>query len=1029
MTTFDDKLEPVLGKKSADALESGLGLRTVGDLLRHYPRRYDERGELTEIKGLELGEHVTVQARVKSARQRRMKSRSGELLEAVITDGSSDLHLVFFGRGSRKVERELLPGREAMFAGKVGVFNGKLQLAHPDYQVLDGEEGDAARFAGAFIPVYPAAQGIQSWHVSNCVEQVLAVWDGVTEDPLPASLRQERGLVPLEKALRDVHRPDGWAAITVAQQRLKWDEAMAVQLALAQRRQSSSARPAPACPPRTGLVRDAFDDRLPFELTAGQREVGERISADLSGEHPMNRLLQGEVGSGKAQPLDARVLTPTGFRLMGDLVAGDEVIAADGEVTVVTGVFPQGERDVYRVVLSDGTGVESDLEHLWAVDRAGRREVLTLREIRDGLSDGLSDGSPDGPSDDSSDGDEWRLPVVVAPEFDGGADRPEDPYRLGTSLAGGAEVIPDAYLVAPVKDRHALLQGLLDGAGGVDEGEVVFRPPASAASCGTCVEVVAEQVGWLAASLGGTGRVRADSSVEVRLPEGFPPFRRTGAGVGGGTGIGTSAGTGGETGIGVGAGADLGAGWAMPVRAIRRVEHVGRKPVQCISIAHRDQLYVTDHFIVTHNTMVALRAMLQVVDAGRQAAMLAPTEVLAAQHARSLRELLGDLGQAGELGAAEHATRVTLLTGSMGAAARKRALLEIVTGEAGVVVGTHALIQDKVEFADLGLVVVDEQHRFGVEQRAALSGRAGGSTPHVLVMTATPIPRTVAMTVYGDLEVSALRELPAGRSPISTSVVPVAEKPAWLERAWQRIHEEVGKGHQVYVVCPRIGDGDGDDAESGEPPKEDGSDRRPPLAVLDVADRLAEGPLRGLRIGVLHGRMPPDDKDAVMRAFAANEVQVLVATTVVEVGVNVPNATVMVIMDADRFGVSQLHQLRGRVGRGSAPGLCLLVTEMPEGTPTMARLRAVESTVDGFELAQLDLELRREGDILGAAQSGTRSGLKMLSLLRDEDVIAEARVVAQQVVDADPDLTAHPGLALLVAGLLDDERAEYLEKA
>ncbi|WP_158843244.1 ATP-dependent DNA helicase RecG [Saccharothrix deserti] len=736
MTTFDEKLVSVLGKKSADALEAGLGLTTVGELLRHYPRRYDERGKLTEIAGLELGEHVTVQARVKSARQRRMKSRSGELLEAVITDGTSDLHLVFFGRGSRKVERELLPGREAMFAGKVGMFNGKLQLAHPDYQVLDGTDeagadSSGAGFAGAFIPVYPAAQGIQSWNVSNCVEQVLAVWDGVTEDPLPESLRAARGLIPLEKALRDIHRPDGWAAITVAQQRLKWDEAMAVQLALAQRRRSATARPAPACPPRPGLVRDAFEARLPFELTTGQREVGEQIAHDLSGEHPMNRLLQGEVGSGK--------------------------------------------------------------------------------------------------------------------------------------------------------------------------------------------------------------------------------------------------------------------------------------------------------------TIVALRAMLQVVDAGRQAAMLAPTEVLAAQHARSLRELLGDLGQAGELGGAEHATRVTLLTGSMGAAARKRALLEIVSGEAGIVVGTHALIQDKVEFADLGLVVVDEQHRFGVEQRAALSGRAGGSTPHVLVMTATPIPRTVAMTVYGDLEVSALRELPQGRSPISTSVVPVASKPGWLDRAWQRIHEEVRKGHQVYVVCPRIGDGDSED-DGAEPPKEDPAkgdavDRRPPLAVVDVANRLAEGPLRGLRIDILHGRMPADDKDAVMRTFAANEVQVLVATTVVEVGVNVPNATVMVIMDADRFGVSQLHQLRGRVGRGSAPGLCLLVTEMPDGTSTMERLRAVESTLDGFELAQLDLELRREGDILGAAQSGRRSGLKMLSLLRDEDVIAEARVVAQEVVEADPELAAHPGLAGLVAGLLDDERAEYLEKA
>ncbi|WNV89953.1 ATP-dependent DNA helicase RecG [Umezawaea sp. Da 62-37] len=730
MTTFDEKLVSVLGKKSADALEAGLGLLTVGDLLRHYPRRYDERGKLTEIASLELGEHVTVQAKVKTGKKRAMKNRRGYMFEATITDGTNELQLVFFGAPAHAAETELLPGRQAMFAGKVGRFNNKLQLAHPDFEVLKDEapESSADRFAQAFIPVYPAAQGIQSWNIVNCVKQVLDIWDGVPEaaDPLPEHLRKARSLMPLENALRAIHRPDSWAMITLAQQRLKWDEAMAVQLALAQRRQSAGARPAPACPKRPDEILDAFDARLPFTLTKGQREIGDQIAHDVSGVHPMNRLLQGEVGSGK--------------------------------------------------------------------------------------------------------------------------------------------------------------------------------------------------------------------------------------------------------------------------------------------------------------TMVALRAMLQVVDAGRQAAMLAPTEVLAAQHARSLNEMLGDLAQAGQLGGAEHATRLTLLTGSMNAPQRKKAMLEIVSGEAGIVVGTHALIQDKVTFADLGLVVVDEQHRFGVEQRDALRGRAReGASPHVLVMTATPIPRTVAMTVYGDLTVSALRELPQGRSPISTSLVPLAEKPQWLSRAWQRIHEEVAKGHQVYVVCPRIGDGENEDGP--EPPKEDASDRRPPLAVVDVANRLSEGPLRGLRIEILHGRLPADDKDAVMRSFAANEVQVLVATTVIEVGVNVPNATVMVIMDADRFGVSQLHQLRGRVGRGSAPGLCLLVTEMPDGTSTMERLRAVESTLDGFELAQLDLELRREGDILGAAQSGSRSGLKMLSLLRDEEVIREARVEAQQVVEADPDLTAHPGLAGLVAGLLDEERAEYLEKA
>jgi ATP-dependent DNA helicase RecG len=330
------------------------------------------------------------------------------------------------------------------------------------------------------------------------------------------------------------------------------------------------------------------------------------------------------------------------------------------------------------------------------------------------------------------------------------------------------------------------------------------------------------------------------------------------------------------------------------------------------------------------------------------------------------------------------------------------------------------------------LVVVDEQHRFGVEQRDALRARAlDGTSPHVLVMTATPIPRTVAMTVYGDLEVSALRELPCDRSPISTTVVPVGEKPSWLNRVWRRITEEVTAGRQAYVVCPRIGGADaaGEDAVgdvSGEQAGEDGG--RPPLAVLEVAPQLAEGPLAQLRLGILHGRAPGEEKDAVMRSFAAGEIDVLVATTVVEVGVDVPNATIMVIMDAHRFGISQLHQLRGRVGRGAHPGLCLLVTDSPEGTTARERLAAVARTTDGFELARLDLELRREGDVLGAVQSGRRSGLKLLSLLRDEDLIFQAREAARQLLDADPELAGHPELARLAADLLDEQRAQFLHK-
>lgn len=717
MAGLRDKLPLLLGAKTAKALATSLDIETVSDLLRHYPRRYAERGELTDIAGLELGEHATVLARIEKVSKRRMKARNGTILDMVITDGKRRLTCAFFNQAWR--EKDLVPGKHGLFAGKVSAFRDTLQLTNPEYELFEADRAEEAMgdFLAAIIPVYPAAQGMPTWSIAKCVRQVLDVLE-VDDDPMPAELRRLHKLADLDNALHGIHRPENWAHLEASRKRLKWDEAMAVQLIFAQRRHSAISRPAKANPHVSGGLMDAFDKRLPFDLTAGQRGIGDEIAADLTSEHPMNRLLQGEVGSGK--------------------------------------------------------------------------------------------------------------------------------------------------------------------------------------------------------------------------------------------------------------------------------------------------------------TVVALRAMLQVVDNGRQAAMLAPTEVLAAQHARSLREMLGDLGQAGELGAAENATRVTLLTGSMGAKERKKALLEIVSGEAGIVVGTHALIQDHVEFADLGLAVVDEQHRFGVEQRDALRTRGAGDTsPHVLVMTATPIPRTVAMTVYGDLEVSALREMPVGRSPISTTVVPVAEKPAWFDRIWQRVREEVGKGHQAYVVCPRIGD---------EPPS-DKSDKRPPLAVLDVAPELEHGPLQGLKIGVLHGRMPPDDKDAVMRAFSAAKLDVLVATTVIEVGVNVPNATAMVIMDADRFGVSQLHQLRGRVGRGSVPGLCLLVTETLDGTATRERLAAVESTTDGFELSRLDLELRREGDILGAAQSGKRSTLKLLSLLRDEDVIAASRQSAQEIVEKDPDLKKYRGLAQMVGDVVDVDRAEYLEKS
>ncbi|MFE6526761.1 ATP-dependent DNA helicase RecG [Streptomyces sp. NPDC057794] len=730
-------LKSVLGPATAKVMAEHLGLHTVGDLLHHYPRRYEERGQLTHLADLPMDEHVTVVAQVADARLHTFASAKaprgkGQRLEVTITDGSGRVQLVFFGNGVHKPHKELLPGTRAMFAGKVSVFNRRLQLAHPAYELLRGDPDEPGTsvetWAGALIPIYPATAKLESWKIGKALQTVLPTAREAA-DPLPESLRRGRGLIPLPEALLKIHRPHTKADIEDARSRLKWDEAFVLQVALARRRHADAQLPAvPRKPAPDGLL-TAFDARLPFTLTEGQQHVSREIFADLATDHPMHRLLQGEVGSGK--------------------------------------------------------------------------------------------------------------------------------------------------------------------------------------------------------------------------------------------------------------------------------------------------------------TLVALRAMLAVVDSGGQAAMLAPTEVLAQQHHRSIVEMMGELAEGGMLGGAEQGTKVVLLTGSMGTAARRQALLDLTTGEAGIVIGTHALIEDKVQFHDLGLVVVDEQHRFGVEQRDALRGK-GKQPPHLLVMTATPIPRTVAMTVFGDLETSVLDQLPAGRSPIASHVVPAADKPHYLARAWERVREEVSNGHQAYVVCPRIGDEEDDPRKAGrkKPPEsaEDAAEKRPPLAVLEVADQLAKGPLKGLRVEVLHGRMHPDDKDAVMRRFAAGDTDVLVATTVVEVGVNVPNATAMVIMDADRFGVSQLHQLRGRVGRGSAPGLCLLVTEMPEASAARQRLNAVASTLDGFELSRIDLEQRREGDVLGQAQSGARTSLRMLAVIDDEEIIAEARQEATAVVAADPELTRLPALRTALDALLDEEREQYLEK-
>lgn len=401
-------------------------------------------------------------------------------------------------------------------------------------------------------------------------------------------------------------------------------------------------------------------------------------------------------------------------------------------------------------------------------------------------------------------------------------------------------------------------------------------------------------------------------------------------------------------------------------------------------------------------TVVALRAVMLAVAKKHQSVLLAPTEVLAEQHFQSITKTLGpELSR--ELG-------VRLVTGSLSAAERKKSLLDLASGKCLLAIGTHALFAEKIQFAELSLVVIDEQHRFGVMQREAIKEK-GKKTPHVLTMTATPIPRTIAITAFGDLDVSTLRELPKGRKPIETFVVPV-ENAALVSRVWQRVSEEVAKGRQAFVVCPRI---DGKEYEDNL--QELG--KVPAAAATEVFASLQKNPaLSGLRIGLMHGRLSSEEKQSVMASFAAGETDVLVATTVIEVGVNVPNATTMVVLDADRFGISQLHQLRGRVGRGNESGICLLVSASEDGSLASQRLSALAQTTDGFKLSELDLELRGEGDVLGENQAGTKSQLRLLKVTKDAELLERSRLLAKEILQGDLPAQLQHGIELMRIGAL-----------
>jgi len=709
-------LSSILGDRSATSLAKAFGYSTVGDLLAHYPRRYATRGELTSIAGIPVGEMATLVGEVVSVSQRHMRQKRGSVLEVVITDGTGLVTLTFFNQAWRA--KDLHTGARGIFAGKVGLYRGERQLAHPDYELFESvelTESQGEEWAKRPIPLYPATQKIASWQIAKAIGVILDVLEGAL-DPVPAEIRDAENLLGLHDALQMIHSPAEEADWKKARHTLRFHEAFVLQCALVQRRTHAASVNTTAREP--GPLTEALLGSLPFELTADQQEVSAQLAKDLSSGHPMNRLVQGEVGSGK--------------------------------------------------------------------------------------------------------------------------------------------------------------------------------------------------------------------------------------------------------------------------------------------------------------TIVALLAMVTVAESGGQTALLAPTEVLAWQHFRSITQTLGP-----DLTAQ---LQPVLLTGALTAASTKKALLAAASGSSRIVIGTHAIFSDRVQFADLGLVVIDEQHRFGVNQREAL--RQKGSHPHVLVLTATPIPRTVAMTVFGDLEISTIRHLPTGRQPIATHVVALADTPGWFPRVWQRLAEEVRQGRQGFVVVPAISPTSVEEDTGEEPALDDsGEPARPLTTVHETLPLLRQMPeFAGMRIEAVHGQMSPEDKDAVMRGFAEGAIDILVATTVIEVGIDVPNSTAMVIMDADRFGVSQLHQLRGRVGRGAHAGVCLLVTHCEPDTPARARLDAVASTLDGFELAQIDLELRNEGDVLGQRQSGRRSSLTLVRVTQDAALIDQARTYAETLISADPQLANHPELLADIRRRLDESEAQYLDK-
>jgi len=1089
--------------RSTATAMSKLDITSVYDLLHHVPRRYIDRSNPALITNTSVGCKIAVLGTVDGVTS--AQTRAGSMSKVSVRDtAGTAVFCTWFN--AAWITRRFTKGDLVVLHGRLDTWTGKGGVVHfgMNNPLMDTVETTTA----VMVPVYPASAKaeISTWQLHRAGAEAVSRM-GEISDTIPAQVLAERDLLDRTQAYTGIHLPTDPANAEAARRRLAYDELLGLQLTLRNRRDADrpEGSAAVAHTPTKHLSNQLIGS-LPFELTAAQRRVANEVARDMRAPTPMHRMIQGEVGSGKAQPLTSLILTPTGFTPMGEMQVGTEVINPTGEITTVTGVYPQGIRNVYRVTFSDGTTVESDDEHLWQVQtsasRAAGREpkIKTLREIRHDLR--AKNGA-----------NKWHVQLPKAADLEGFGDRPVDPYLLGLLLGDGClkfgqvvlssadpelikaaesaapegvvlrpvkqaqdkprydwrfvypkvyegvamprslddiytlteayqsglpvmalakhlscsdgtvrkilvqnsvtvrrylnpmvrminelglrgtgshtKFVPTAYLNAPIKDRLAVLQGLLDTDGTLN------RRTGSNISITLASQQLSEDVAWLVRSLGGraiareiikSGRVYWKTSLS--LPAKFPPFRlrrkldllrpRT--------------------------------KYAHPMKAIVAVDYVGVKPVQCISVAHPNHLYVTDHFTITHNTMLILIAMLLAVESGHQGAIMVPTEILATQHHLEVTTRMAGLTKADGT-----PVRIELLTNKVTGAPRRAVLAGLADGSIDIVIGTHALLAPVVTFASLSLAVIDEQHRFGVEQRATLRHKGpDGRTPDMLVATATPIPRTAVMSIFGDLEHSVLDEMPPGRSPITTCSVEATDADCADDGAlpWQLIREQVAAGHQAFVVCPMVSD----------------SETKTAAAAENTAAALSQGALRGLRIGVAHGKQPAVERTAVMAAFTAGELDVLVATTVIEVGVNVPAATVMVITGAERFGLAQMHQMRGRVGRGQWPGHCVLV-----GTPKTAdatqRIDALCASTDGFALAEVDLRIRGWGTLLGASQAGAATELRVADILTDTDLVSWARQDAITILEADPHLARRPGLRDEIRRAVGEDAAEWLTSA